>query len=62
MKLWNKLLKFLILFSVFILLGCLEGKNMQIKKIKILDYRIIPLDVLVKKRILFLYWGIDFQT
>jgi len=50
MTLWNKLLKFLILFSVFNLLGCLDGKNMQIKKIKILDYRIIPLDVLVKKK------------
>lgn len=62
MMLWNKLLKFLISFSVFNLLGCLDGKNMQIKEIKVLDYRIIPLDVFVKNKDSILYWGIDFQT
>lgn len=50
MKLWDNVLKFLILFSVFNLLGCLDGKNMQIKEIKVLDYRIIPLDVFVKNK------------
>lgn len=50
MKLWDNVLKFLILFSVFNLLGCLDGKNMQIKEIKILDYRINPLDVFVTKK------------
>ena len=48
MKLWNKLLKVFILFSVLSLLGCLKDQNMQTKEIIILNYRIIPLDVFVK--------------
>lgn len=42
--------KFLFFFSVLNLWGCLDGKNMQMKEIKILDYRIIPLDVFVKNK------------
>lgn len=50
MNLWNKMFKFLFFFSVLNLWGCLDGKNMQMKEIKILDYRIIPLDVFVKNK------------
>ena len=42
--------KFLFFFSVLNFWGCLDGKNMQMKEIKILDYRIIPLDVFVKNK------------